>query len=46
MRPENFRSTDVVNNLVNNGYEVINFQPKLSKVKYINYSWYNIKSEK
>ena len=47
--PENFRSTDVVNNLVNNGYEVevLTSNPNYPEGKiYKNYSWYNIKSEK
>ena len=47
--PENFRSTDVVNNLVDNGYEVevLTSNPNYPEGKiYKNYSWYNIKSEK
>ena len=47
--PENFRSTDVVNNLVDNGYEVevLTSNPNYPEGKiYNNYSWYNIRSEK
>lgn len=46
--PENFRSTDVVNNLVNSGYqvEVLTSNPNYPEGKiYKNYSWYNLKSE-
>ena len=46
--PENFRSTDVVNNLVNSGYqvEVLTSNPNYPEGKiYNNYSWYNFKSE-
>ena len=46
--PENFRSTDVVNNLVNSGYqvEVLTSNPNYPEGKiYDNYSWYNFKSE-
>lgn len=46
--PENFRSTDVVNNLVNSGYhvEVLTSNPNYPEGKiYKNYNWYNFKSE-
>ncbi len=46
--PENFRSTDVVNNLVNSGYEieVLTSNPNYPEGKiYKNYKWYNSKSE-
>ena len=46
--PENFRSTDVVNNLVNSGYEieVLTSNPNYPEGKiYKNYKWYNFKSE-
>lgn len=47
--PENFRSTDVVNNLVNSGYriEVLTSNPNYPEGKiYKKYKWYNFKSEK
>ena len=47
--PENFRSTDVVNNLVNSGYqvEVLTSNPNYPEGKiYKNYSWYNFKTER
>ena len=46
--PENFRSTDVVNNLVNSGYhvEVLTSNPNYPEGKiYKNYTWYNFKTE-
>jgi len=46
--PENFRSTDVVNNLVDSGYEVevLTSNPNYPEGKiYNNYSWYNFKTE-
>ena len=47
--PENFRSTDVVNNLVNSGYnvEVLTSNPNYPEGKiYKNFKWYNFKSER
>ena len=46
--PENFRSTDVVNNLVNNGYEVevLTSNPNYPEGKiYKNYKWFNFKTD-
>ena len=46
--PENFRSTDVVNNLVNSGceVEVLTSNPNYPEGKiYKGYKWYNFKSE-
>lgn len=46
--PENFRSTDVVNNLVNSGYhvEVLTSNPNYPEGKiYDGYKWYESKSE-
>ncbi len=46
--PENFRSTDVVNNLVNKGYEVevLTSNPNYPEgLIYKNYKWYNFKTE-
>ena len=46
--PENFRSTDVVNNLVNSGYnvEVLTSNPNYPEGKIYNgYKWYGFKSE-
>ncbi len=46
--PENFRSTDVVNNLIDSGYkiEVLTSNPNYPEGKiYKNYKWYDFKSE-
>ena len=46
--PENFRSTDVVNNLVNSGYkvDVLTSNPNYPEGEiYRGYNWYNFKSE-
>lgn len=47
--PENFRSTDVVNNLVKDGHyvEVLTSKPNYPEGKIYNgYNWYNFKTEK